>query len=144
MAQRVLVVDDTEQIRLLLRLNFELDGFEVLEASDGGSALDLLRAAADAGEPLPSAVTVDAVMEPVDGWTALQRIRRDPRLAHLPVVMVTASVQAHQRARARAVGVDAFVAKPFDPEHLVAVVTQLARDGRPGRSRRREGHDGRG
>jgi CheY-like chemotaxis protein len=141
--QRVLVVDDTEQIRLLLRLNFELDGFEVLEASDGGTALDLLCAAADAGE-LPAAVTVDAVMEPVDGWTALQRIRRDPRLAHLPVVMVTASVQAHQRARARAVGVDAFVAKPFDPEHLVAVVTQLARDGRPGRSRRREGHGGRG
>lgn len=130
---RVLVVDDTEQIRMLLRLNLELDGAHVTEAGDGRACLELLVAAADAGEPLPDVLTIDAVMEPVDGWTALRRIRADPRLASLPVVMVTASVQAHHRARARDAGVDAFVAKPFEPEALTATVLDLAARGRPRR-----------
>ena len=94
---RVLVVDDTAQIRLLLRLNLELEGFAVDEAEDGASCLKWLR---DPACPIPDVVTMDAVMEPVDGWTAVGEIRRDPVLRELPVVMVTASVQAHQRARA--------------------------------------------
>jgi CheY-like chemotaxis protein len=125
---RVLVVDDTPAIRLLLRLNLELEGFDVQECADGGEALALLR---DESRLLPDVVTIDAVMEPVDGWTAVADIRRDPRLAHLPVVMVTASVQAHHRARAVRRGVDAFVDKPFEPMALVAVVRSLAESGRP-------------
>ncbi|MFZ5870452.1 MAG: response regulator [Actinomycetota bacterium] len=125
---RVLVVDDTPQIRLLLRLNLELEGFEVEEAGDGAACLERLR---DAGRPLPQVVTLDAVMEPVDGWTAVQEIRRDPRLAHLPLVMITASVQAYQRARAQRAGVDAFVAKPFEPSAVVEMVRELSSSSRP-------------
>jgi CheY-like chemotaxis protein len=65
-------------------------------------------------------------MEPVDGWTAVAEIRRDPALAGLPLVMVTASVQGHQRARAAAAGVDAFVAKPFDPDTVLREVRRLS------------------
>lgn len=125
---RVLVVDDTPQIRLLLRLNLELEGFEVEEASDGASCLERLR---DKDLPLPDLVTMDAVMEPVDGWTAISEMRRDPALAGLPVVMLTASVQAQHRARAEAVGVDAFVTKPFEPDAVVGVVRRLATGVRP-------------
>jgi CheY-like chemotaxis protein len=121
------VVDDTAQIRLLIRLNLELEGHVVEEAADGDECLARLR---DTSLPRPDVLTMDAVMEPRDGWTTLADIRRDPQLADLPVVMVTASVQAHQRARARAVGVDALVAKPFEPTALVEVVEQLAADGR--------------
>lgn len=124
---RVLVVDDTPAIRLLLRLNLELDGLEVVEAADGGEALDLLRSLAR----LPDVVTLDAVMEPVDGWSTVAEIRRDPRLAHLPVVMITASVQAHHRALAAKRGVDAFVDKPFEPDAVVAAIRSLAENGRP-------------
>ena len=129
---RVLVVDDTAQIRLLIRLNLELEGHVVEEAADGDACLQRLR---DPARPRPDVVTMDAVMEPRDGWTALADIRRDPALADLPVVMVTASVQAHQRARARAIGVDALVAKPFDPSDLVEVVERLAAGGRPAADR---------
>jgi CheY-like chemotaxis protein len=125
---RVLVVDDTAQIRLLIRLNLELEGHVVEEAADGDACLARLR---DPTLPRPDVLTMDAVMEPRDGWTTLADIRRDPELADLPVVMVTASVQAHQRARARAVGVDALVAKPFEPTALVDVVERLAEQGRP-------------
>jgi CheY-like chemotaxis protein len=119
----VLVVDDTPAIRLLLRLNLELEGFAVEEAVDGASCLARLR---DPGAPRPDVVTIDSVMEPVDGWTAVAEIRRDPALAGLPLVMVTASVQGHQRARAAAAGVDAFVAKPFDPDTVLREVRRLS------------------
>jgi CheY-like chemotaxis protein len=122
----VLVVDDTPQIRLLLRLNLELEGFEVEEAFDGEDCVGRLR---DATRRRPDVVTLDSVMEPVDGWTAVSQIRSDPQLAALPVVMITASVQAHHRARAQAVGVDAFVEKPFEPDVVVEAVRSLL-DGR--------------
>ena len=122
--RRVLVVDDTAQIRMLLRLNLELDGFEVVEADDGAVAIGLLHEWAGT-ERMPDLVTLDALMEPVDGWTTVAAIRRDPRLQHLPLLMITASVQAHQQARAENLGVDAFVSKPFDPQAVVELIEQL-------------------
>lgn len=127
---RVLVVDDTPQIRLLLRVNLELEGFAVDEAGDGAACLRWLR---DPAKPRPDLVTLDAVMEPVDGWTAVAEIRRDPALATLPVVMITASVQGYQKARAVSAGVDAFVAKPFDPDAVVEVLRDLSNPSRAAR-----------
>lgn len=127
---RVLVVDDTAQIRLLLRMVLELEGFVVEEAVDGLSCLDRLR---DETLPRPDVVTLDAVMDPGDGWAAVRQIRSDAALADLPVVMITASVQAYQRARASAAGVDAFVAKPFDPDAVVDVLRAISSPGRGGR-----------
>ncbi|HEX5534047.1 MAG TPA: response regulator [Actinomycetales bacterium] len=124
----VLVVDDTPQIRLLLRLNLELEGFDVEEACDGEDCVGRLR---DETRRRPDVVTLDSVMEPVDGWTALSQIRSDPQLTAVPVVMITASVQAHHRARAQAVGVDVFVEKPFEPDAVVEAVRSLL-DGRQG------------
>jgi CheY-like chemotaxis protein len=124
----ILVCDDTASIRLLLRINLELAGFEVLEAADGQAALDLLDRNPDR---LPAVVLLDAQMSPLDGWGAVAAIRNNPELAHLPVVMVTASLQQQERQRSVAVGVDAFVAKPFEPEALVDLVSGLAVSGRP-------------
>jgi CheY-like chemotaxis protein len=124
----ILVCDDTESIRLLMRINLELAGFEVVEAADGQAALELLDHNPDR---LPAVVLLDAQMAPLDGWGAVAAIRSNPGLAHLPVVMVTASLQQQERQRSVAVGVDAFVAKPFEPEELVDLVSGLAVSGRP-------------
>jgi CheY-like chemotaxis protein len=123
----VLVCDDTASIRLLLRINLELAGFEVLEARDGQAALDLLDRNRDR---LPAVVLLDAQMTPLDGWEAVATIRGDAALAHLPIVMVTASLQQQEKERSIAAGVDAFVAKPFEPEELVDLVSGLAVSGR--------------
>jgi CheY-like chemotaxis protein len=123
----VLVCDDTESIRLLLRINLELAGFEVIEAADGEAALALLTAA---GDNLPSVVILDAQMCPRDGWWAIKQIRRTPELADLPVVMVTAALQQHERDRASGAGMDAFVPKPFDPDALIDLVQGFAAEGR--------------
>ena len=123
----ILVCDDTASIRLLMRINLELAGFEVLEARDGQAALELLQRNPDR---LPSVVILDAQMAPLDGWGAVAAIRADPTLEHLPIVMVTASLQQQEKERSIAAGVDAFVAKPFEPEDLVDLVSVLATSGR--------------
>ena len=127
-ARWVLVCDDTGSIRLLIRINLELAGFEVLEASDGRDALDVLRRNRD--RP-PAVIVLDAQMRPMDGWGAIAAIRADPDLMGLPVLMVTAALQQREEERSTAAGVDAFLAKPFDPDDLVDVVLRLAEDGRP-------------
>jgi CheY-like chemotaxis protein len=123
----VLVCDDTDSVRTLIAMNLELEGYDVVQAHDGLEALDIL---SDTSEPLPDVVTVDALMPRRDGWWTVSMIRTDPRLEHLPVVMVTASVQRHHRAQAEQASVDAFIAKPFDPDELVAIVGVLASGGR--------------
>jgi CheY-like chemotaxis protein len=124
---RVLVCDDTDSVRTLIAMNLELEGYDVVQAHDGLEALDIL---SDTSAPLPDVVTVDALMPRRDGWWTVSMIRTDPRLQHLPVVMVTASVQRHHRAQAEQASVDAFIAKPFDPDELVAIVGVLASGGR--------------
>ncbi len=125
---RVLVVDDTPQIRMLLRVNLEIEGYAVEEREDGRSCLSRLRSA---GLPAIDVLVIDALMGPVDGWATTAAVREDPALSSLPVIMVTASVQAHHRARADAVGVDVFVHKPFEPTDVVEAVARLAARGRP-------------
>ncbi|EFQ82984.1 response regulator receiver domain protein [Aeromicrobium marinum DSM 15272] len=118
---RVLVVDDTASIRFLIRANLELAGFDIDEAVDGIDCLEQLRAA----DPLPDAVTVDVMMPRMDGVAAVVAIRADPRLAGLTVVMV--STQGHPASVQRGMdaGVDAYIVKPFDPDHLVRTVQDL-------------------
>ena len=124
---RILVCDDTEQIRQLIRVNLELEGYEVVEAGDGLEALEILL---DTTRPLPHLITLDMIMPRRDGWWAVSMIRTDPRLQHIPIVMVTASVQSHDRAQAQRAFLDGFVAKPFDPEELVGVIAALVESGR--------------
>ena len=120
-APHVLVVDDTASIRFLIRTNLELAGFSVSEAVDGQECLEILRSA----ETLPDVVTIDVMMPRMDGVAAVQAIRADPRLAGLAVVMVTTQGHPTSVQRAIEVGVDAYVTKPFDPDHLVATLSDL-------------------
>ncbi len=115
-AVRVLVVDDTASVRQLIRVNLELDGYEVHEAVDGQDCLDRI------ADIAPDVVTIDVVMPRLDGYATVASLRSDPVTATLPVVMVTTQVQAADLRRAAEVGVDAHVSKPFDPDSLADVV----------------------
>ncbi|MEU6863756.1 response regulator [Streptomyces sp. NPDC046876] len=115
---RVLVVDDNKVIRQLIKVNLELEGFEVVTASDGAECLDVVHDVA------PDVITLDVVMPRLDGFGAAARLKADPRTRHLPVAIVSACTQYEVEAGIEA-GVDAFVAKPFEPAELVRVVRRL-------------------
>jgi len=94
-----------------------------VEAVDGVAAMEILR---DIARPLPDVITVDAIMPRRDGWWMVSAIRADPRLAHIPIIMVTASTQYRDREQAERAHVDEFVAKPFDPDELLTKIDALA------------------
>jgi CheY-like chemotaxis protein len=117
----VLVVDDAPSIRLLIRTNLELAGFDVQEAIDGIDCLAILAEA----EVLPDVITVDVMMPRQDGVATAAAIRSDPRTADIGVVMVTTQNHPVDMQRGRDAGVDAYVTKPFDPDDLVTTVQDV-------------------
>ncbi|MFJ5833984.1 response regulator [Streptomyces sp. NPDC093089] len=134
MSGRVLVVDDNKVIRQLIRVNLELEGFEVVTAADGAECLDVVH------RVCPDVVTLDVVMPRLDGIRTAERLRADPRTSHLPVAIISACGE-HDAAAGAVSGVDAFLAKPFEPSELVRVVRQLMHRERRER-RETNGQDG--
>lgn len=118
---RVLVVDDDEVIRELITLNLELEGFEVATAVDGLDALEQARAWH------PAVMTLDMMMPRIDGLAVAAALRAEPGTADIKICMVSARAQPADRERiAKAIGIDAYLAKPFDPDELVRIVGALA------------------
>ncbi|MEV0279214.1 response regulator [Streptomyces sp. NPDC050610] len=115
---RVLVVDDNKVIRQLIRVNLELEGFEVVTAADGAECLEIVH------RVRPDVVTLDVVMPRLDGLSAAARLRADPRTSRLPIAIISACTQPEVDS-GRAVGVDAFLAKPFEPAEMVRLVRRL-------------------
>ncbi|MEV5429867.1 response regulator [Streptomyces sp. NPDC052701] len=115
---RVLVVDDNKVIRQLIRVNLELEGIEVVTAADGAECLEVVH------QVQPDVVTLDVVMPRLDGIRAAARLRADPLTRDLPLAIISACTQYEVEAGLD-VGVDAFLAKPFEPAELVRLVRQL-------------------
>ncbi|MGV9403256.1 response regulator [Streptomyces sp. NPDC003667] len=128
---RVLVVDDNKVIRQLIRVNLELEGLEVVTAADGAECLDVVH------RVRPDVVTLDVVMPRLDGLRTAARLRADPRTRELPLAIISACTQVEVESGLD-VGVDAFLAKPFEPAELVRLVKQLI-ERRPGPSGHGEG-----
>jgi CheY-like chemotaxis protein len=116
---RVLVVDDSQVIRQLIRVNLELDGFEVMTASDGAECLEAVFGFR------PDVITLDIAMPRLDGLRTVSRLRLDPRTAHIPLALVSASAGPDLPG-----GIDAVLPKPFEPAELVHMVRRLCAEGR--------------
>ena len=112
--KRVLLVDDDPDIAACAQLNLTLAGFEVKVAADGEAGL-----AAAAGMR-PDLVVVDVMMPGMDGYTLCRALRDDPRTAQASIIMLTARATMDDKIAGLAAGADDYVAKPFDPEELVA------------------------
>jgi DNA-binding response OmpR family regulator len=122
-ASRILVVDDDDDIRGLLRSLLERAGHEVADAPDGLAGLRELYAAS------PDLVILDVAMPVLDGWATLERIRE---VTDVPVLMLTARDAELERVRGLKGGADDYVVKPFGRQELVARVDALLRRPRSG------------
>lgn len=112
---RILVVDDEPDIRSMVRLVLELEGYQVIEAGSGEQALELLM------EARPDVLLLDIRLPGIDGWEVLDRIGDAPQEPRPGVVIISAHNTATAPARAAELGCD-FLAKPFTPDDLTKAI----------------------
>lgn len=118
--KRILVVDDEDHIREIAAISLELtQQWEVSTADSGAEALRV------ATRFQPDAILLDVMMPEMDGPTTLLHLREDPATKDIPVIFLTAKVQAADRRRFMALGVRSMIAKPFDPLTLATQVAEV-------------------
>jgi len=116
MSKRILVVEDQEENRQILRDLFDDAGHDIMEVEDGAAAI------AAAKQYRPDLILMDIQLPILDGYEATRRIKADPDLRAIPIVIVTSYALSGTEEKARACGGDSFIAKPFSPLELLAKV----------------------
>jgi two-component system cell cycle response regulator DivK len=114
--KRVLVVEDTEDNRQIIRDLLTSAGYEMIEAINGEQGVAM------AAEHRPDLILMDIQLPVLDGYEATRRIKANPALRHIPVIAVTSYALSGDEERTREAGCDAYVAKPFSPRLLLAKV----------------------
>ncbi|HET9491465.1 MAG TPA: response regulator [Methylomirabilota bacterium] len=118
MSKRILAVDDQEDNRRILRDLLTSAGYEVIEATTGEDAVAL----ADA-QPF-DLILMDIQLPGIDGYEATRRIKANPRLRQIPLIVVTSYALSGDDAKAFGAGANAYVSKPFSPRALLAKVRE--------------------
>jgi len=118
---RVLIADDDPDIVQFVRVNLELEGFEVETAGDGREAVEKVL------ETSPDLVLLDIMMPEMDGITALRRLRAHPGAANTSVILLTAKALPEDRVKGLELGADDYVTKPFDVTELMARIKAVLR-----------------
>ncbi len=116
---KILVVDDESRMRKLVKDFLVKSNYEVLEAEDGGAALDLFYAQKDI-----SLIILDVMMPKMDGWQVCREIRA---YSKVPIIMLTAKTDERDELQGFQLGVDEYISKPFSPKILVARVEAILR-----------------
>jgi two-component system cell cycle response regulator DivK len=119
MSKRILVVEDQEDNRRILRDLLLSAGFEVMEATTGEEGIRL------AETRRPDLILMDIQMPVLDGYEATRRIKGTAELRQIPIIVVTSYALSGDDAKARAAGADGYVAKPFSPRELLAKIQQF-------------------
>lgn len=116
--KKTLIVDDEKLILISTRIVLESVGYEVVTAASGEEAL------AVAKEKDPGLILLDIMMPGIDGWETLSRLKEDPELRDIPVVIFTAREHSRGRQLAREMGAADYFQKPFEPDELIAIVEE--------------------
>ena len=118
MTKRILVVEDQEDNRQILRDLLSNSGFEMIEAEDGEQAL------VQAAKHRPDLILMDIQLPIMDGYEATRRLKADAELKSIPIIVVTSYALSGDEDKARAAGCDAYVAKPYSPRALLAKIRE--------------------
>ncbi len=129
MRKRVLVVDDEARIRRFVRMNLDLEGYDVIEAGNGLDALSRVR------DDLPDLVLLDVMMPEMEGFETLARIRE---VSSVPVIMLTVKGDEEDRIRGLDLGADDYVTKPFSPRELSSRIRAVLRRVEPPKTQSEE------
>jgi twitching motility two-component system response regulator PilG len=123
---KVLVIDDSNTIRRSAEIFLKQGGYEVVLAEDGFDAL------AKVNDCEPHLIFCDILMPRLDGYQTCAIIKRNPRFAHVPVIMLSSKDGLFDKARGRMVGSEEYLTKPFTKDQLLRAVQQFSRPVTPG------------
>jgi chemosensory pili system protein ChpA (sensor histidine kinase/response regulator) len=118
-AALVMIVDDSLTVRKITGRLLAREGFDVVTAKDGLDALQLI------GQQTPDVILLDIEMPRMDGFEFAKTVKADPNLAHIPIVMITSRTAEKHRARARELGVEVYLGKPYQEEELLRHLREL-------------------
>lgn len=116
---KLLVVDDEEHILMILKDSLEFSGFQIVTATNGEEALEVV------AREKPDLVVLDVGMPKLDGWEVCRRLKADPATKSLPVIILTAYAQTSDQRKGMDLGADRFITKPCDLTYLVEEINSL-------------------
>ena len=119
MSKKILVVEDTEDNRQILRDLLGMAGYDMVEAHDGAEGV------AKAAEHRPDLILMDIQMPVMDGYEATRRIKANPELKAIPIIAVTSYALSGDEQKTRDAGCDAYIAKPYSPRQMLAKVKEI-------------------
>jgi DNA-binding response OmpR family regulator len=119
MPEKILVVDDEEDIATALAIRLKAMGFDVLLAHDGMTALTKAR------EENPDLILLDVMLPKLDGYKVCRMLKFDEKYRHIPIIMLTAKALDSDMKMGAEVGADAYLAKPFNPTALTSKIKEL-------------------
>jgi two-component system cell cycle response regulator DivK len=119
MTKRILVVEDQEDNRQIIRDLLTSAGYELVEAVDGEEGVRL------AESERPDLILMDIQLPVLDGHEATRRIKQNPELRHIPIIVVTSYALSGDDQKAMAAGSDGYMAKPFSPRQLLATIRKF-------------------
>jgi DNA-binding response OmpR family regulator len=117
--KKLLIVDDEDGVRALVRMTLDTGDYQIIEASDGHEALDLAR------EHRPDLILLDVMLPDLSGMDVCRKIKDDPDLASTTIVMLTARAQTSDVGDAEEAGADGYFTKPFSPIALMRKVESV-------------------
>ena len=119
MGNRILVVDDEEELVKALQIRLKASGYEVITALDGEEALSKARRDA------PNLILLDLMLPKMNGYEVCQLLKFDQKYKHIPIIMLTARTQETDKNMGKETGADEYVTKPFEFDDLVAKIKEL-------------------
>jgi DNA-binding response OmpR family regulator len=120
--RKLLIADDEDGVRSLVKMTLQVDPYEILEARNGDEALAMAR------EHRPDLMFLDVMMPGPSGIDVCRSLKEDPRTANMTIVLLTAKVQIRDREEGMAAGADDYFTKPFSPVGLLSKVEEVFRE----------------
>lgn len=128
MSNKVLIIDDESDIRLLLRYNLEKEGYQVLDADNGEKGIELAK------QSSPDLILLDVMMPVMDGIETCERLRKIPELSSTMICFLTARAEDYSQIAGLDAGADDYITKPIKPKLLISRISALLRRKEKGNS----------
>ncbi len=123
MATKVLIAEDEEDVRDVMEMFLDSQGYEVETAYDGLDALDRIRTWG------PDVVLMDIMMPVMDGIEVCRQVKADEATKNIPIIMVSAAAKREKEAEAREAGANGYILKPYEPAELTEIIEKCMADG---------------